>query len=430
MFDTIFGRKAKSEVETKAINTTYTGAVSTILPGFPSYSTLSSDSPTVLQYQRGYAAACINIISKSVGGLPFYLYRVENAETGKYIGKSVKVARPSSLDRAVGKAISRGDYTLAKIYEHPFLSLLESDTDMSSEETMAMITGYLLTIGNAYLKVTRDSRCNVIKLKLLMSEYMSVKYDTNYNITQWVYSPALSGYVTEYLTPDQVIHISRKVPGSVIVGRGILEDSMQTVSVGEEAKKFTYSLLKNHMTPTQNIIVKNAMKNETEAERIKNKLVDAFSGDNRGKSIVTFGEVEIKDAGTKMRDQTVLELCEYCNKDTAALFGVPMDLLDQSNSNRASIVAAKNNFLAMTVFPLASNICSQITKFIVKEYDNSFMFGFDTEEALDSDPEAQAGLYKVYVDAGIMTKNEARAKLGLEPLPEPTTSPESRPGQA
>jgi HK97 family phage portal protein len=408
---------ARTPVETKAINLNYSGQVSSIQATFPSYTPIADDSISVIQYQRGYAAACINLISKAVGQLPYYLYRVESAETGKYAGKSVKV--PSKrLDRRVSKSIAKGDYTLAKIYEHPFLDLLETDTDLSTSEMLGLITGYLLTIGNAYIKVERDGG-TVTKLKLLMSEFVSLKYDANYKITEYVYAPQLSGYTTEKLSPADVIHIARKVPGSVIAGRGVLEDCMVTVSVAEEAKAFTYALLKNHMTPSQNVVVKNAMKDDTEAERVFNKLKAQYSGENRGKAIVTFGDVTITDGGTKMRDQTVLELAEYCKTEITALFGVPVDLLDQGDSNRASITAAKNNLLSMTVFPIASSICDQITKFIANEYDTSFVLGFDTDEATETDPVEQATLFKTYIDAGIMTKDEARAKLGMEPLTPP-----------
>lgn len=419
----IFKNPFTRSMETKAVNSAFTGQVTSVLPDFPSYTTLSSDSVSVIQYQRGYAAACINLISKTVGALPFYLYRVQNAETGTYLGKSIKV-KTNQLDRRVAKSIAKGDYTLTKVFDHPFLDLIEADDDMSTEEMLALVTGYTLAIGNSYIQVVRDSNGSVVKLKPLMSEFMSVKYDNQYNIIEYIYTPALTGYTQLKLSPADVIHISRKSPGSVVVGRGLLEDTMVTVGVAEEAKKFTQCLLQNHMAPSKNIVVKNSIKSEAEATRIKDKIAENFSGNNRGKAIVTFGDVEITDGSTKMRDQTVLELCEYCNKEIAAIFGVPMDLLDQSNANRASIISAKNNFLSMTVVPIASAICDQITKFIASEYDKSFMLGFDTTEAMETDPVAQAALYKSYVDTGIMTKDEVREKLGMEPLPSP------EPGQA
>jgi HK97 family phage portal protein len=188
---------------------------------------------------------------------------------------------------------------------------------------------------------------------------------------------------------------------------------LMSVSISEEAKKFTNSLLTNHMTPSASIVVKNSIKTEAEAKLIKDKIAEQYSGNNRGKSIVTFGDVDIKNISTKMRDETVLELCEYCKKEITALFGVPLDLLDQSNSNRASILSAKTNFYKMTIFPLANDICDQLSRFIAKEYDTSFLLGFDTQESIENDPQEQADLFKTYIDAGIITKEEAREKLGL-----------------
>jgi phage portal protein BeeE len=115
-----------------------------------------------------------------------------------------------------------------------------------------------------------------------------------------------------------------------------------------------------------------------------------------------------------MKDNAMLETNEYCKREICAIFGTPLDLVDSSNSNRATSLVALNNFKQNTVFPIANNICDQLTKGLLQPtYDNSFILQFDSTEALDNDPVEQSALFKTYIDAGIMTVEEVREKLGM-----------------
>lgn len=412
MFNFLKTKPVSNNVETKAINNQLTGSVSSIYSDFPSSVYMPSDSASVLNYVRGYAASCINIISKTTSDLPFYLYRIEQNSDKKYIGKSLKVKESREFLKRVNKSIKIGDYSLSKIFEHPFLNVMEKS---SINEFFSLITQYILAIGNCYILIKRDSRGMIDSLEILMSEYVSVKFDNNYKIVQYVYQPLLKGAGTVNYTPEDILHISSKTAGSMIVGKGILENALLTVSISEETKKFVNSLLNNSMTPANAIIIKNSAKNETEADRIKEKFITQFGGYNRGKSLITFGEIDIKPLNTNLQDQKVIELNDFCKKEICALFNVPLDLIDTSDSNRATAITAKNNFLKFTVMPLANSICNQITtQLIKKDYDESFMLSYDAQEAMENDPLEQSILFKNYIDMGVLTKEEVRAKLGFE----------------
>lgn len=397
-------------IESKSVQNALTGNISSIYSDFPSATRLPSTSVEVLNYTRGYSYACIQLISQSIGDLPYYLYRISQDNSKKYIGKSLKVQ-----DRRICKSFKTGDYKLEKIYEHPFIDLIEQNSNMSIVTFFSLISQYLLTIGNCYLLINREGN-SIKSFKLLMSEYISVKYDQNFDITEYQYQPLLGGARMISYKPDQIIHISSKEAGSMIVGRGKLETALLSVSISEETKKFTNSLLTNHMTPSSIVTVKNSMKDEIEATRIKDKFVEQFSGYNRGKSLITFGDVDVKTIAQNMNEQQTIQLNDFCRKEVCAVFGVPADLLSTENSNRATIMSAKEHFLKFTVFPLASNICSQFSTFIAKEYDQSFMINFDTLESIESDPLTQSQLINSYLSSGIIDKNEARNMLGLEPI--------------
>jgi HK97 family phage portal protein len=402
------------KVETKSVQNQLTGSISSIYADTPSSVYMPSDSVSVLNRNRGYANACVKLISQSIADLPYYLYRITSANNNsRFIGRSIK-----AMDQRILKGFKTGDYTLNKIFEHPFLDLIETSMTSSITEFFYLISQYLLTIGNCYILVKRSPNGSIIDLEVLMSEYMSVKTDKSYNITEFVYQPLLGASATTIYKPEDILHIKRKTAGSMVVGRGVLEECLLSVSLSEESKKFVNSLLNNNCTPSSMIIVKNSIKSEEEATRIKDKFTEQFGGYNRGKSLVTFGDVDVKEMSQNLRDNQIYQLNDFVRKEVCALFSVPADLLDSSDSNRATITTARNNFIKFTVVPMANAICDQMTRQLIqKEYDNTFLLNFASDEALEGDPTEQAELYKSYIDMGVMTKEEVRAKLGIVSTP-------------
>jgi HK97 family phage portal protein len=399
-----------NQIETKSVQNQLTGSISSLYADTPSSVYMPSDSVSVLNRNRGYANACVKLISQSLSDLPFYLYRITPAaSTSRYIGRSLGVK-----DKRILKGFKTGDYSLTKIFEHPFLDLIESSMTSSITEFFYLVSQYLLTIGNCYILIKRNPNGSISDLEVLMSEFMSVKTDKNYKITEYVYQPLLGASQSTVYRPEDILHIKRKTAGSMIVGRGVLEECLLSVSMSEESKKFVNSLLNNNCTPSSMIIVKNSIKSEEEATRIKCKFQELFGGYNRGKSLVTFGDIDVKEMSQNLRDNQVVQLNDFVRREVCALFSVPADLLDSSNSNRATITTARNNFIKFTVVPMANAICDQITRQLIqKEYDSTFILNFASDEALEGDPIEQAELIGKYLSSGIIDTNEARAMLGM-----------------
>lgn len=403
---------SSDKIESKSVNTQLTGSVSSIYSDFPSNVRLPDNSPDILNYYRGYAAAAISLISQAVGDLPYYMFRVENSGSGKYIGKSLKVNK--SLYKHINKSFKTGDYTLSKIFEHPILEILESSNKLTITEFFYIITSYLVCIGNVYILKERDQKGNLKGLKVLLSEYVSIKFDKDLNIYQYIYQPLLGACNSYTYLPEDIIHISTKTAGSMIVGKGKLETALLSVSVSEQSKKHLNCLLNNHMSPQNLIVIKNTIKDNTQAESIKNKMLESFGGYNTGRNMVTFGEIDIKPVSTNMNDQQVFQINEFVRKEVSAIFGVPADLLSSQNSNRATILAAKEHFLKLTVMPLANTICDQLTKFIEQEYEKGFIISYDSTESIETNMLEQADLFQKYITMGVMTVEQAKEKLGFQ----------------
>lgn len=113
---------------------------------------------------------------------------------------------------------------------------------------------------------------------------------------------------------------------------------------------------------------------------------------------------------SSFKDLDFKEDIEGFNKSICLAFGVPQVLLD--GGNNANIRPNIELFYYMTIIPMLNKLTSSLT----------FFFGYkitpNTKEvaALTPDKEAEAKHLTSLVNNGIITGNEARSELNLEPL--------------
>ena len=113
---------------------------------------------------------------------------------------------------------------------------------------------------------------------------------------------------------------------------------------------------------------------------------------------------------SSFKDLDFKEDIEGFNKSICLAFGVPQVLLD--GGNNANIRPNIELFYYMTIIPMLNKLTSSLT----------FFFGYkitpNTKEvaALTPDKESEAKHLTSLVNNGIITGNEARLELNLEPL--------------
>jgi len=83
-------------------------------------------------------------------------------------------------------------------------------------------------------------------------------------------------------------------------------------------------------------------------------------------------------------------------------------------TNRATAETARQQSLEEGVAPIQRYIKARVDECLAIQGFGDHHFIWDEEESID--PLVQAGIAKIYVDAKIITPDEARADLGLEPL--------------
>jgi len=105
-------------------------------------------------------------------------------------------------------------------------------------------------------------------------------------------------------------------------------------------------------------------------------------------------------------------------REIALCFGVPAQLVGLSDTTYANVAEARLSLYEETIIPLLDRVQSDLNEWLAPLYDGDISIRYD----IDSIPALTEKRRKVYenvsqgVANGIITRNEARERLGLEPI--------------
>ena len=409
----------KMGVEGKAV-TSQSGRATSLTTAIPDTVKLTQDPVVLMNYNRGYVYAANTKIAQAVASLPFRMYAyVEKGQDLLTAHKAITGLKRKAIDINLGLTVGV-EKELVEIYEHPFIDLINHPSDgWTRSDFFKVISAYLGLIGNSYVEVTRANKC-ITGLKPLQSEYMQIRYDENGLITNYIYQPTDTQQRKEY-TPEDILHIRNRSAGSIISGMGDLEAALASVNLTTSTQAYISALLTNKAMPGGLFSVKGFTGDATKADKFTSKLLERFGRKNRGKPLVSFGDVTYTDMASTMVDARADYFTTQAKQEIAACFSVPLTLLDESNSNRATALTAQRSMQQYAVYPRTATILDQLNTEVVRKcYDDQLQFSYEPAEALDVDPKEQADVLKAYVEAGLYSVNEARAVLGMPALDNPT----------
>ena len=146
---------------------------------------------------------------------------------------------------------------------------------------------------------------------------------------------------------------------------------------------------------------------------------NTIHGNNKGGGIaVLSGELEYTPVGQKSTDSQMLESREFNITEIARYFTISPTLIgDLSHTQYGSVEAAQADFIAHTLLPLISMIQDEMNKKLLKNSEkNTIYIDLDEDHIYLSDKSSTANYLSTLTNSGIMTINEARHVIGLQPV--------------
>ena len=308
--------------------------------------------------------------------------------------------------------------------------ILEPNYDETLEDIFgAMIQNYLY-YGISYLEMVRESNSESKKKGLLKQIFILDVSSVKILIDEGLKNQGVNlivGFSREFGTKqkkilyelDEVFTHKRPSPEGNIYGEAILENHQAILSMVIQALTYNVNFLKNDgKGPLQINLPEGTGRAEGEAMQAFHEK--HYTGPaNAGRTLILFGGAKASTLGTTIKDMDYLSLLQFCKKEVAGMFGVPLVMIsDPEGANRATSIEERKGFHVNQILPERAKLLRKFNKEIVKEGLKISKYKLDIEE-LDVDDQGKLTKEaKEAVSSGLASHNEACAYANWEKVNE------------
>ncbi len=325
----------------------------------------------------------------------------------------------------VSKIARNGDHV--PLGRHALVDLWNRPNPHYSRRTMEKAIGLSLkTDGNAYIYKVRGRMGQVVELWWI-PQYRCLPtwpqdgsaYIDGYRV--WLDS------VQYHLDPEDVIHIRDGIdPRNERLGLAALKANLREVVTINLESSYSAALLKNMGVPGLAIVPDSDQlrPSKDDAERIKERFTDEFSGDNAGGTVVLAGRYKIQAVGLTPEQLRLDQLPLPAIARIAASIGVATMSLGLPDPNKTySNLEEANKTSWGTIVAVQELVAEALRWELLPEFGadpNTLIVEYDYTHVQELQESLDAVHARTREDfkAGITMLNEAREQLGYEPDPD------------
>lgn len=364
-----------------------------------SNSTLSNEttvSSKVLLANRGWVYRNNDAIAKEVSKMEFELYTV---------------------------GISGGEIVYNEVETHPLLDLLDQwNPEITNSDGIYILQSHRKLAGDAFLLKVRKGR-QIVALRSLQPDKVELMFkkgtpDNPGVLAGYHYKDSINGETIDIeYSPNDIIHFKIPNPSNPYRGLGAVEALADTIDLdnltNETTKKFFQNgAITNFVLSTESKI------NDEQLKRLRAEMRADYGGASKAyKAMILGGGLKPVDISYTNKDMEFLGQLEWYRDKIMYGFGNTKASLGMVDDvNRASHQGSITEWLRNTVKPDMQSIVDTFNEFLVPEYGTNLVLGFCDpvpEDRTDDIAEVK-DLYSV----GVMTLNEARELIDLDPVPE------------
>ena len=319
-----------------------------------------------------------------------------------------------------------------KLDAHPLINLLERPNPLQAgNEYFKSLYSFLLIAGNSYALRVGAENGEPRELYLLRPDRVKVKPSNNMIPRGYVYEvggKVIKDYDVDPQTGEsEVKHFKLWNPIDDYYGLSPIHSASTDIDQHNFAAKHNVSLLMNGARPSGAIVFRpkdeagqSVQLTEYQRAQLLQDMQVRFQGtDNSGRPMLLEGDFEWKEMGLSPKDMDFLQLKNMSARDIAMCFGVPSQLIGIPDAQTYSNVQeARLALYEETIIPLAKRIESDLNEYLSPLYGETISIRYDID-SIPAMAERRKRIYEnvtVAVREGIISRNEARERLGLEPI--------------
>jgi HK97 family phage portal protein len=368
---------------------------------------------TAIQVPTVYS--CVMLIAQAIAALPWNVVEISRTAEGR-------------TKRLVA-------------YDHDLHDLLHTrpHPEMSSYSLRIVMLVSLLLWGNLYVEIIRDGLGNVVGLtprspwktgarrllnpSVIQGEELQrgqLIYVTTQGVSDGELGPdngEVNAKSERGILPENMIY----VPGLTIDGR-VGQDTIwlarQAVGLALATEKFGAKFFGNGGHPSGVLeIVGNQTKEQL--ERARASFQEATGGENMHRIFVVNGQTKFTPLATPNDNAQFLQTREAQVREIARVFRVPLQMLAEPGTNRATAEQIGIEFLRDTISPWIAAIEQEVNyKLFPKLGRNSgrFQSKFDTHRLVYPDAASRDAFYQHGKLSGWLSTNDIHELEGLNPV--------------
>ena len=319
------------------------------------------------------------------------------------------------------------------IEDHPLLDLMQRpNPTMSQSEYFQKVISYLLISGNSYmLRVGSENReptelyClrpDRVEIKTNKAGFMPIEY------RYMVDGQIKARYEIDQVTgQSEVKQIKLFNPTDDYLGQSPIMPAAADIDQHNLGGKHNTHLLINGARPSGAVVYKPrdevgamTMLTDGQREQLRQDLASRFNGSNNtGRTMILEGDFDYKEMGLSPKDMDFANMKSMSAKDIALVFGVPAQLIGASDTQTYNNMAeARLALYEETIIPLLRHLESDLNEWLTPLFgeDLTLMYDIDSIPAITERRRMITENILRAVQEGVITRNEARERLNLEPL--------------
>ncbi len=300
--------------------------------------------------------------------------------------------------------------------EHPAQSLVDRvNPHWTGGDLWRATETYLNLWGAAYWAVERDESGTPFELWPLRPDRVRVVPDENDYIRGYVYTGPSGGSVA--FAADEVVRMRYFNPLDEYAGLSPIGPVRLSVDMGRDALLGNRSGIENDTTPGVVFETDTAFTDAEMDAFYKNWALKHGGPKNKLRPGVLSPGMKASQVGFSPKDMEYLNTLRWTVEDVARAFNVPKPLLhDLERATYANIETTRRMFWETCIVPELRFFEEVLRERLLPMFgEASLTAEFDTThiEALRESETERARRIKMYLSAGVMTVEEARAEAGL-----------------
>jgi HK97 family phage portal protein len=348
-------------------------------------------------YAQGYMAeqastivACVSLIAATISALPAFVYRRDGAG---------RVEAP----------------------QHPVARLLKQPNDrLSWNDLCEWIVSQFLLHGNALCIVESDGAGQATSLIPIPWQYVLPRLIPGSNRLAFdiLQLGPWGGTGMPIRRFDNEVFLVRERSDDGYLGRSRISRAPMTIQNALGIGEYSSAIWKNAATPSGAITHPGKLNREARLF-LSEQFTQAYSGSHNSKKTVLLDEgMSFTPFSVSPEDAEVLASRRFSTEECARLMGVPPPLVGiWDHSSFGSPASAAAWFGTFTILPIVRKIEAEFARTVFADQTGPYHLELDMTGLMRADPVAQQASNIAAVAAGVMTINEARFDLGLNPLP-------------